>query len=733
MNRVLALTKDGKITYCTAPEEMRGKGRCNHIAHQTSEQSVEDFISSIENSVKTENNEIPDNRKIARDLISKYGRIENPNWKEMIESIQNPFVIGKDDDGSYEESELVDFNQELINKDSGNVYHLTAKYKFRGREFECDYGEVPVVNEDGTITLDGVEWRVLPVLEQNKSGVISYNNNIVIRQQDGKNISLLMSKDPNVDTLSIYGAPVPIDVVQNYLQNGETKGLTSGQIWALKLIDPIAYQRFPNLATDLRSLKELKPDEVGDLSWRKCITYEDTVKEQYRLQLRRMGVTFRVNLEKRQKNSDDPMSEELDDKFPLFYQVNLTDNVKKDLVGRSNVQYADNLNPISALSQAQKISFTGPGGFHKDKVPYELRMPHKTHEHTIDAMDISSGKNVGLTATLSMGGIGKDRFIYEKGENADVLSPSDFIPYKLHNDPNRGIMGVAHMKQGCPIVGGEEPIVKTRAWEKIPGAKLGVNAKIAYVPDPDCFEDAVKISESLAASMTTIQSHKFQAKAPLKGVQVGQRVERKQVIGGQEMKYGGIVKSVNESGDSFEIESTFEMGVGDKLAGRHGNKSVVSKVVPDKDMPKILNERTGRLEPAQIIMSPLSVAGRKNLGQVMETNEANGYGPVVDKKQKVILSNGHQVEATAGVQYILRLNHIAEKKLSSHADELTAKREAEGARLGEMESILLSTDEDRLKVLNYLRHQEAYDSHKKLGSLLKAVGVNMTGVNWKDS
>ena len=74
--------------------------------------------------------------------------------------------------------------------------------------------------------------------------------------------------------------------------------------------------------------------------------------------------------------------------------------------------------------------------------------------------------------------------------------------------------------------------------------------------------------------------------------------------------------------------------------------------------------------------------------------------------------------------------NIAEKKLSSHADEITSKREAEGSRLGEMESILLSTDKDRLKILDYLRHQDAYDSHNKLNSLLKAVGVKMTGVNW---
>ena len=80
----------------------------------------------------------------------------------------------------------------------------------------------------------------------------------------------------------------------------------------------------------------------------------------------------------------------------------------------------------------------------------------------------------------------------------------------------------------------------------------------------------------------------------------------------------------------------------------------------------------------------------------------------------------------------MRLNHIAEKKLSSHGDELEANGEAKGARLGEMESLILSTTNDRLKVLHYLRHQGEYNSHAKLHHLTKAIGVDVKGVNWND-
>ena len=730
MNGVWALTVDGKLTLCKATEETRGKGRCKHVAHQAPGQSLDDFFKSVNEKIAIETaNEQVDQKPYILKIVKKYGRTNNPDWKNMISSIDNPFNIGKESDGSYEEAKMVDFSQDFKENPEGNTLKLTATYEFRGKLYTCDFGEVPAVNEDGTITLDGVDWRVLPILSQNKAGVISYRNNIVIKQKKEKDIALTMSKDPDDDTVIVYGVNVPIDTVVDYLNgNKDVEGLTSGQKYALNSIDPIVYERFPDFPNNLRDMKKLKSDEPGDLSWRRCIRYEDIVKTEFSAQMRRMGVTFRTNLKKRKDFGEGMTDEELDQKYPLFYQVNITDNIKSDLVGRSNVQYADNLNPIAALSQGQKISYTGPGGYNKDKAPADLRMPHKSHEGIIDPMDISSGKNVGLTGTLSMGYIGEDRFIHKKNPN-DCLSPSDFIPYKHHDDPSRGTMAVAHLKQACPIVGGEDPIIKTKAWDNISGAKLGANFNIAYVPMAGVYEDAVVISQSAADKMTTIQSHNYEC-SDTSSIKVGQRVERKQKIGNSIVKNGGIIKAITPNG--YIVETEYKMGAGDKLAGRHGNKCVVSRVVPDDEMPKILNEKTGQMDTVQIVMSPMGVIGRKNLGQIMETNEAFGNGPSINKKNTVVLGNGKKIQATAGKQFCMRLNHIAEHKLSSFADELDAKKEAKGSRLGEMESILLSTDKDRLRILDYLRHQEGSDSHKKLHSLLKAIGVNLEGVKWDD-
>ena len=56
-----------------------------------------------------------------------------------------------------------------------------------------------------------------------------------------------------------------------------------------------------------------------------------------------------------------------------------------------------------------------------------------------------------------------------------------------------------------------------------------------------------------------------------------------------------------------------KLTVGDKMAGRHGNKGVISKIVPIEDMPYLADGR-----PVEIILNPLGVPGRMNIGQVLE-------------------------------------------------------------------------------------------------------------------
>jgi DNA-directed RNA polymerase subunit beta len=159
--------------------------------------------------------------------------------------------------------------------------------------------------------------------------------------------------------------------------------------------------------------------------------------------------------------------------------------------------------------------------------------------------------------------------------------------------------------------------------------------------------------------------------------------------------------------------------VGDLLAGRHGNKGVFSKVVPVADMPYLADGT-----PIDIIISPLSVISRMNLGQLLETHlgwaaSKMGYKASVPafggfdeemlaeelKKAglpadgKTALYNGKTGEkydrpVTVGTNYILKLVHMVDEKVHARStgpyslvtqQPLGGKAQMGGQRLGEME------------------------------------------------
>ncbi|MBI5465158.1 DNA-directed RNA polymerase subunit beta [Candidatus Gottesmanbacteria bacterium] len=159
--------------------------------------------------------------------------------------------------------------------------------------------------------------------------------------------------------------------------------------------------------------------------------------------------------------------------------------------------------------------------------------------------------------------------------------------------------------------------------------------------------------------------------------------------------------------------------VGDKLAGRHGNKGVISKIVPTSDMP-YLPDGT----PVDIIISPLSVLSRMNLGQLLEAHlgwAAAKLGkkiaiPVFEKipeekivaelgkaklpvSGKTILFDGRTGEPftreiVVGIGYIMKLIHMVEDKTHARStgpyslvtqQPLGGKAQMGGQRLGEME------------------------------------------------
>jgi len=176
----------------------------------------------------------------------------------------------------------------------------------------------------------------------------------------------------------------------------------------------------------------------------------------------------------------------------------------------------------------------------------------------------------------------------------------------------------------------------------------------------------------------------------------------------------GIIKRIH-----IEIAQIRNVSVGDKLAGRHGNKGVISKILPVEDMPYMADGT-----PVDMILTPLGVPSRMNLGQILEIHlglaaKTLNYQAVVpqfagatdveikeelkkagwNETGKMQLYDGRTGEAfkqetSVGYMYILKLDHMVEDKIHMRSigpyslitqQPLGGKAQGGGQRFGEME------------------------------------------------
>jgi len=176
----------------------------------------------------------------------------------------------------------------------------------------------------------------------------------------------------------------------------------------------------------------------------------------------------------------------------------------------------------------------------------------------------------------------------------------------------------------------------------------------------------------------------------------------------------GVIKQVK-----VYVAIKRQLSVGDKMAGRHGNKGVVSRILPEEDMP-FLPDGT----PVDIVLNPLGVPSRMNVGQILETHlgwAAKSMGvhvatPVFNgatepeiramlkeaglpESGQVTLRDGRTGEpfdqpVTVGCMYILKLHHLVDDKIHARSigpyslvtqQPLGGKAQFGGQRLGEME------------------------------------------------
>ena len=237
-----------------------------------------------------------------------------------------------------------------------------------------------------------------------------------------------------------------------------------------------------------------------------------------------------------------------------------------------------------------------------------------------------------------------------------------------------------------------------------------------------------KITKTLLRKLAAVSKHVQIDPSPV-------RIKIMEIIGGYQTKFDELesdrerkvaaVESGVGAGDGaikqvkVYIATKHKLEVGDKMAGRHGNKGVVAKIVPEEDMP-FLPDGT----PVEICLNPLGVPSRMNVGQVLETHlgwackklglkvATPVFDGIPEKKVREYLKEaglpttgkstlfdgrtGEKIDqqVVVGYIYMMKLNHLVSHKIHARAvgpyslvtqQPLGGKAQYGGQRFGEME------------------------------------------------
>jgi len=231
------------------------------------------------------------------------------------------------------------------------------------------------------------------------------------------------------------------------------------------------------------------------------------------------------------------------------------------------------------------------------------------------------------------------------------------------------------------------------------------------VEDYTHLSKGVWVADDLTNNLIIDLIHNYKIKE--NDIQGALRREKFTISVGDELP-AGIIKLAK-----VYIAKKRKLKVGDKMAGRHGNKGIVAKIVRDEDMP-FLEDGT----PVDIVLNPLGVPSRMNIGQIYET-VLGWAGKRLNKKFATPIFDGATIEqineltdqanvprfghtylydggtgerfdqpATVGVIYVLKLGHMVDDKMHARSigpyslitqQPLGGKAQFGGQRFGEME------------------------------------------------
>jgi DNA-directed RNA polymerase subunit beta len=328
--------------------------------------------------------------------------------------------------------------------------------------------------------------------------------------------------------------------------------------------------------------------------------------------------------------------------------------------------------------------------------------------------ELALGRNL-IVAYTSFGGYGFEDaiLISEKLVKDDLLTSIHIEEYEAEVVDTK--LGAEERTKDIPNVSEQELANLADDGIVVVGAEVGPNdilvGKIAPKGETELTSEERLLRAIFGEKAREVRDTSLRVPHGEKGIVVGVNILDRNK--GDDLGPGVIEKI------SVKVAQIRKITVGDKIAGRHGNKGVVAKIMPVSDMP-YMEDGT----PVDIIISPLSVLSRMNLGQLLEAHFGlalkvkgeKGAFPVFDhvteedlikelKEAKLPLTGktrltdgrtGEQFkeDTVVGIGYILKLTHMVEDKTHARStgpyslvtqQPLGGKAQMGGQRLGEME------------------------------------------------
>ena len=196
-------------------------------------------------------------------------------------------------------------------------------------------------------------------------------------------------------------------------------------------------------------------------------------------------------------------------------------------------------------------------------------------------------------------------------------------------------------------------LIKGKKISKAPGLKKGSTALVDDLSE-FVLDDLLSIRTSDDNTNNKIESAENSLKQYLKDIQESFDEKKQKIIRGHDLA-PGVIKIVK-----VYLAVKRRIQPGDKMAGRHGNKGVISEIMPIEDMPYDIDGN-----PVDIVLNPLGVPSRMNVGQILETHMGSAAKGIGEKINKMLKEKAKADELKKYLDVLYNKNAVIKEDLNS--------------------------------------------------------------------